>query len=698
MKIKTIIWIILSINLLSTLETEAQTYLDPKAPINDRVEDLLQRMTLEEKIGQMTQGERGSVQNSNLEDIKTYYLGSVLSGGGSVPYPNTVEGWQNMYNAMQEMARSTRLGIPILYGVDAVHGHNNLVNAVIFPHNIGLGCTRDPELVTEITRITAMEVRASGPEWTFSPCITVPQNEFWGRTYEGFSESTTLVDSMAEAAVLGYQSDSLGTEYRILACAKHFLGDGGTENGIDQGNTILPEEELRQIHLPPYKAAIKAGVGSVMASFNSWNGEKCHGRKDLLTDLLKVELGFDGFVVSDWNGINQVDDDFKTAIEKSINAGVDMAMQPNNYTQFITLLTELVNEGKVSQDRIDDAVRRILKVKFQMGLFENSTAPVTLIDSVGCQAHREVGRRAVRESLVLLKNNGILPLKKNNSKVLVAGFKGNDVGAMCGGWTITWQGQFGKTTEGTTILAGLKNALGSTNVVYSNSANSLPDADYAVVVVGEQPYAESGGDLYRYGSNGFQLSADDKALVSAVKAKNIPMVVILFSGRPLDIRPELNASDAFIAAWLPGSEGGSGIADVLVGDYAPTGKLSHTWPESFDDVPINVSNLNNHKALFNYGYGLTYYPTGISKTQRSDNSIKAYPNPFQDELNFDVEPGIDTKIVIYDLSGRTVFYKNNMVEKHNQLYLNSLDDGVYTLVIYSKNKTYQQRIIKKQNF
>ena len=297
----------------------SQVYKNPKASVKDRVEDLLNQMTLPEKIGQMTQAERGNVVASNLLHIKTYYLGSVLSGGGSVPDPNTVDGWTSMYNDMQDMATSTRLGIPILYGADAVHGHNNLIGATIFPHNIGMGCTRDPKLVQACARITALEVRATGVNWTFSPCITVPQNESWGRTYEGFGESPTLVDSMAEAMVLGYQTETLGSENSILACAKHFVGDGGTTDGNDQGNTEIDEDELRLIHLPPYIAAVDAGVGSVMASFNSWNGVKCHGNKYLLTDVLKDELGFDGFVVGDWNGINQVDyTSFKNAIQIDI--------------------------------------------------------------------------------------------------------------------------------------------------------------------------------------------------------------------------------------------------------------------------------------------------------------------------------------------------------------------------------------------
>jgi len=679
--------------LLGVSQLHAQIYLDPDASIDDRVEDLLSQMTLAEKIGQMTQAERNSMVSSELEDIKTWYLGSVLSGGGSTPTPNTAEKWQEMYNNMQAKARETRLGIPILYGVDAVHGHNNLIGATIFPHNIGLGCTRDPELVKEIARITALEVRASGPDWTFSPCITVPQTEFWGRTYEGFSESTTLVDSMAKAAVLGYQSDSLGTQNSILACAKHFLGDGGTQNGTDQGNTVLTEEELRETHLPPYLSAINAGVGSVMASFNSWNGEKCHGRKDLLTDLLKTELGFQGFVVGDWNGINQVDGDFKAAIEKSINAGVDMGMQPYDYVSFIQKLTELVNEGKVSQERIDDAVRRILRIKFTLGLFENSTASATLLDTVGCATHREMSWRAVRESLVLLKNDGILPLPKNAGKILVAGSKGNDVGAMCGGWTITWQGQLGEITEGTTIYEGLKNALGSSKVTYTSNSGSIPDADYAVVVVGENPYAEGSGDLFNLGSNGFDLSTADKAMVTAVNAKGIPMVVILLSGRPLDIRPELETSNALIAAWLPGTEGGTGITDVLMGGYNPTGKLSHTWPMSFDDVPINYLSSNSGKvALFPYGYGLNFDNVSIETT--GENNLTIYPNPCHDYVIITTGFDTESQMRVYDALGRMVYHSGYYSGQLINIPVKEWKSGIYTVTLQKKNEVVSKRVIK----
>ncbi len=677
-----------------SLSSYSQVYLDPDAAIADRVDDLLSQMTLQEKIGQMAQAERGSVEASGLWDIQAYFLGSVLSGGGSVPSPNTVDAWVTMYNNMQSKALSTRLGIPIIYGIDAVHGHNNLKNAVIFPHNIGLGCTRNPDLVKTCARITALEVRATGLNWTFSPCVTVPQNEFWGRTYEGFGESPSLVDSMGKASILGYQTDFPGNENAILACAKHFVGDGGTLNGIDQGNTVISEEDLRAIHLPPYISAIEAGVGSVMISFSSWNGVKCHGNASLINGILKEELGFEGIVVSDWKGIDQLNGDFKMAIKSAINAGIDMAMQPDNYIPFIDLLTQLVNEGQVSINRIDDAVERILSAKIQMGLFENPYADLSLKDTVGCFSHRELGRQAVRESLVLLKNDGILPLSKTNTTVLVAGSKGNDVGAMCGGWTISWQGGLGEITEGTTVYEGFQQMIGSENVVYTNNAGQIPEADYAVVVVGENPYAEGAGDLFGNVA-GFGLSSEDKQMIQAVKNENIPMVIILLSGRPLDITDELGDANAFIAAWLPGTEGGSGIADIIFGDYLPAGKLSHTWPESYYDVPINIiGSYPGHNALFPYGFGLSF-TTGVNDDLQTDMDIKVFPNPTTDFIILQTGSFNKATIRLTDLMGKTFIEFDKTLDQSCKVPIRHLSSGIYLLTVFDDNKRITQRVVKQ---
>ncbi|MEL7123818.1 MAG: glycoside hydrolase family 3 protein, partial [Bacteroidota bacterium] len=537
MKTPQILFFLLCFNLCA-----AQTYLDPTASVDERVEDLIARMTLSEKVGQMTMAERGQL-GAQGEHIKLYFLGAVLSGGGSAPGNNSVQSWVDMYNDFQQQALNTRLGIPILYGTDAVHGNNNLDGAVIFPHNIGLGCTNNTELIEQCARITALEVAATGVDWTFSPCITVPRNERWGRTYEGFGEAPEAVSPMGVASIKGYQTDSLGSENSILACAKHFIADGGTTNGIDQGNTVISEQELRDIHLKPYIDAVNADVGSVMITYSSWNGLKTHGDKYLVTDVLKEELGFEGIVLSDWKAINQLGD-FKNAIAQSINAGLDMAMQPDDYISFINFLKQLVNEDRVSMDRIDDAVRRVLRIKFQMGLFENPYVSMAMADTVGSKTHRATGRQAVRESLVLLKNDGVLPLAKNNATIVLAGSKANDIGVQCGGWSISWQGSLGNITEGTTIKTALEKVVGRNRVRYTASSN-IPDGDLAVVVVGEEPYAEGAGDR-GFGDSRFYISEREKEIIDAVKAKGIPMVVILLSGRPIMLEDYLDKSNAFV--------------------------------------------------------------------------------------------------------------------------------------------------------
>lgn len=579
-------------------------YKDANASIEDRVEDLLSLMTLEEKIGQMTQAERMYIINS---DIAEYFIGSVLSGGGSTPYNNTPEGWADMYDSFQKDALSTRLGIPIIYGVDAIHGHNNLFGATIFPHNIGLGATRDPELVKLIAQITAIETAATGVDWTFGPCITVPQDERWGRTYEGFSEDPGLVAELGKAAIEGYQGDDLSDSDTILACAKHYVGDGGTSGGVDRGDTICSEEYLREAYIYPYISALEVPVGSVMASFNSWNGVKMHSNSYLINDVLKKELGFEGFVVSDWQGINVIDgsssnDMSELDIQEGINAGIDMVMVPDDYRGFINMLTELVNEGKVSQSRIDDAVRRILTIKFKLGLFENTYADRSNADSIGCEEHREIAREAVRESLVLLKNEGsLLPLSKDLDSIVIAGSKADDIGSQCGGWTIYWQGAVGEITEGTSILEAIKNTVSNdTKVTYSVDGSEVPsDADVAIVVVGETPYAEFTGD-----DKDLLLSKKDIATINNARSADIPVVVIIISGRPMIITSEIDKWDALVAAWLPGTEG-QGVADVIFGDYAPTGKLSYTWPRSIEQLPINDTD-GSKGSLFPFGFGLTY--------------------------------------------------------------------------------------------
>jgi beta-glucosidase len=573
-------------------------------------------MTLDEKIGQMTQAEQDALQN--IEDVEKYFLGSLLSGGSSDPKAgNSLEAWTDLYDGYQQHALKTRLAIPLLYGIDAVHGHNNVLGAVIFPHNIGLGCTRNPRLVENAARITAEEVRATGINWTFAPCVAVPRDERWGRTYEGFGETPELARTLGEAAVRGLQRDDLSDPLSILACAKHYVGDGGTSLGtasflnpnaksiLDQGDTRLTEAQLREIHMQGYVSTINAGVGSIMPSYNSWNGVKVSGSKRLLTEILKQELGFAGFLISDYNAIDQITKDYKSAIEISINAGMDMAMVPRKYREFFTLLRDLVNEGRVPMTRIDDAVTRILRVKLAMGLMDKGRPPFAdrkLRTTFGSVAHRQAARECVRQSLVLLKNDKkTLPLSKGVVRIHVAGKNADDLGNQCGGWTIDWQGKSGEVMPGgTTVLKAIQNSVSKTaKVTFSKDGSGATGANVGIVVIGETPYAEGRGDR-----DDLSLDAGDVEAVENMRAAGIPVVIVLISGRPLIINDVLNKCDTFVAAWLPGTEG-QGVADVLFGDYKPTGKLSCSWPRSMAQLPINVGD-ENYDPLFKYGFGLTY--------------------------------------------------------------------------------------------
>jgi beta-glucosidase len=571
-------------------------YQDPAAPIPARVADLLGRMTLDEKIGQMTQANKGSVNPSS--DIQTYFLGSVLSGGGEAPASNTPVAWADMIDGYQNHALSTPLQIPLLYGVDAVHGHNNVVGATIFPHNIGLGATRNPELVRQAAEVTAIEVAATGANWTFAPAVSVARNEWWGRTYESFSEETSLVSELGVAAMLGYQGTDLTADTSTLATIKHFGGDGGTANGVDQGNTILSEADLREIHLAPYIDAIAAGARTIMVSFSSWNGLKVHGDPYLLNDVLKVEMGFDGLLVSDWAGVNQIDGNYYVAVRTAINAGIDMVMVPYDYRGFINTLRAAVNAGDVSMARIDDAVSRILTVKFEAGLFEDPYAQRHLLPAVGSAAHRSVARQAVAESLVVLKDApGLLPLSKDLTHIHVSGKNADNLGNQCGGWTISWQGSSGTTTIGTTIRQAIEDTVSpGTTVSYSLNGSGAAGADVGIVVVGETPYAEGNG----YDTD-LRLSAEDIDAIDNVRLAGVPVIVILVSGRPMYVEARLPEWDAFIAAWLPGTEG-HGVADVLFGDVFPTGTLSHSWPRD-SAVPVNVGD-SNYNPLFPFGYSI----------------------------------------------------------------------------------------------
>jgi len=591
--------------------TDSSIYKNPGLPVMDRVLDLLSYMTLEEKIGQMTQVDRQFLESDN--DINAYYLGSLLSGGGSTPPKNYPRSWAEMYDGYQKIALSTRLSIPIMYGIDAVHGHNNVIGATIFPHHIGLGCTNNPQLIEDVYRATAEEIAATGIDWDFAPCLAVPRDERWGRTYEGFGETPDIVKSMAAAAVRGLQTDKLDGPTSILACAKHFIGDGGTKWGtglkekMDQGDTQISEQELREIHLPGYLPALEAGVGTIMPSYNQVNGEYCHVSKYLLTDLLKNELGFKGFLVSDWQGLEKMGDDYKSNIIASINAGMDMVMVPGaakfggqTYTNFIKLLIESVNEGSISEKRINDAVARILKVKFEMGLFERPYSDKALLKKVGSKEHRNIAREAVKQSLVVLKNDGVLPLSKDLGHIHVSGKNADDLGNQCGGWTITWQGDSGPITKGTTVYEAIQVAVSSfTNVTYSKNGSGAKGADVGIVIIGETPYAEMEGDR-----ESLALDKKDLAAIARIRKAGVPVVVIIVSGRPLIITDELDKWSGLIAAWLPGSEG-KGVTDVIFGDYNPTGRLSVTWPRTMEQIPINFGD-SDYDPLFEYGYGLSY--------------------------------------------------------------------------------------------
>jgi beta-glucosidase len=589
---------------VSSQAENTPVYLDPSQPLEARVSNLLSQMTLDEKIGQMVQADLACV--TNLADIQTYGFGSMLSGGDSKPQgPNNPETWLNTVNNLQSWALKTRLKIPLIYGIDAVHGHNDVIGATLFPHHIGMGATHNPALVEQADQVTALEVAGTGMRWAFAPCIAVVQDERWGRTYESYGQDPALVSELGVASIKGFQGDELSTNsWSVLACAKHYIGDGGTQNGKDQGNTVCDEATLDRLFLPPYKAAVQAGVGSIMVSYSSWNGLKMHANKHLLTDVLKGELGFKGFLVSDWAAIDQISPNYRRDVGISINAGLDMVMIPNgpdktnNYVEFIRDLKDLVADGEVSQARIDDAVSRILRIKFQMGLFENPWTDPALTAQIGSSEHRKVARECVRQSLVLLKNkHHALPLSKTLNHIFVVGKGADNLGIQCGGWTVSWQGA-GRLTRGTTILQAIRDSVSpNTQVTFSPDGSDIHDADAVIVVVGEKPYAEGLGDR-----TNLDLSMTDAALINKAKASGARVTTILLSGRPLILGKSLKASDAFVAAWLPGTEG-EGIADVLFGDFTPTGKLPREWPRN--DQQFAADKMHG-KPLFPLGYGLTY--------------------------------------------------------------------------------------------
>jgi beta-glucosidase len=595
-----------------------------------RAELLLAQMTLEEKVGQMTQAEQGAVA-ADPSLVTTWRLGSLLSGANSPPTPNTPEAWAAMVDGFQARALQTRLRIPLLYGVDAVHGHGNLVGATVFPHNIGLGATRDPDLVRAVAQVTATETRATGPQWIFAPCVCVARDLRWGRTYESFAEDPGLVIKMSTAidGLQGPRASQLARPDRVLATAKHYAGDGDTEYGsavgggftIDQGVTVASRREFARIDLAPYVAAVGTHrVGSVMPYYSSVdftddgvdNPMKMHAHRELITGVLKGRIGFDGFVISDFDGIRRMPSDYPTKVRSGVNAGIDMVMEPVGYQEFETTLLAEVAAGRVSTARVDDAVRRILVKKFQLGLFERPFTDRTNLSEVGSAPHRALARRAVAQSQVLLKNAGkVLPLK-GDERIYLAGSNADDIGNQAGGWTVAWQGVSGDIIPGNTIREGIRQVAPDAHVTYSEDA-SAPTAghDVGIVVVGETPYAEGWGDVGgpRGEDNGvprepktMRLNAADRAAVDRVCGRIDDCVVLVVAGRPLIVTDQLRRIDALVASWLPGSQG-EGVADVLFGKRPFIGRLPQTWPRSLAQEPINVGD-RDYRPLFPYGWGL----------------------------------------------------------------------------------------------
>src|SRR5580658_8293274 len=569
---------------------------------------LLKQLSLDQKIGQMTQPDQ--IYLTSLDDIEKYYLGSVLSGGGAGPKSgNDAKTWADMVDRFETQSLRTNPRIPLIYGVDAVHGHNNVTGATVFPHNIALGCARDAKLVEAMARVTAEEVRATGINWAFGPCVAVPRDIRWGRSYEGYSENPDIVTMLGEAAVRGLQTDNLANPLAVAACAKHYVADGATAFGtghdapLDQGDARIDEATLRRIHLPGYLTTIKAGVATIMPSYSSWNGVHCSASKFLLTNLLKNEIGFEGFVISDYGALQELPGSYKEQIATSINAGMDMVMVPQHYVEFMTLLKQNIQEGTVSLPRIDDAVMRILRVKFALGLMDprrNQLADRSLLSTFGSAAHRAVARELVRKSLVVLKNDSkVLPLAKNAAHIHVAGIAADDIGLQCGGWTITWQGGKGATTTGTTLLGSLRKVVSSpTRVTTSADGSGAAGATVAIAVIGEEPYAEMKGDR-----KDLHLSKEDVAIVQDLKKSGVPVVAIIYSGRPMILDGILDQADAVVAAWLPGTEG-DGLTDILFGSHKPTGKLSFTWPAG-DSTSFHLGDAG-YKTLFPRDYGLSY--------------------------------------------------------------------------------------------
>jgi len=635
MKSKTVLLTCLAASLSASLavtgcsssEAAAATWPAVKSPIKQdptiesKIDDWLTKMSIEQKVGQMIQAE---IKSISPDDAAKYHIGSILNGGGSWPTDKAdgpLGAWLNMANLFYGASMNTgddRLAIPIMWGTDAVHGHNNVVGATVFPHNIGLGAANNPALMRDIGTATAREVAVTGIDWTFAPTVAVARDARWGRTYESYSSDPKIVADLTKELILGIQGhpalDNFLSEQKIIATAKHFVGDGGTAAGDDQGDTILSEEDLFKIHGQGYVQALGVGTQTVMASFSSWNGQKLHGHKYLLTDVLKGRMGFDGLIVGDWNGHEQIEGCTKMSCPQAINAGIDLIMVPEDWKAFLENTVKQVKSGEIAMSRIDDAVRRILRVKYRAGMFVSGKPSEHRLAGraklLGHADHRNVARQAVRESLVLLKNDGVLPLNPA-SNILVTGSGADNPVMQSGGWTVTWQGRDLETRilnpldyyKGhTTISAGLSDAIKEARGSLITDADSAK-IDAAIVVFGEEPYAEFEGDL---ASLDFDLANNtDFKIIQDLKAKNIPVVSVFITGRPRGVDAAIEASDAFVAAWLPGSEG-AGVADVLLSNtlgkpaYNFKGSLPFNWPQNGASNPITTS------TKYKFGYGLTY--------------------------------------------------------------------------------------------
>jgi beta-glucosidase len=615
---------------------ESKSPIGLDAKIEARIDRLLKRMTVEEKVGQVVQPEWKSISPA---EVAQYHIGSIENGGGAVPGGNkhsSVQDWVNLiepyYDASVDPVKN-RVIIPVIWASDAVHGHNNVYGATLFPHNVGLGAAHDAELLRHIGEVTAAEVRSTGMDWSFSPTIAVARDDRWGRSYESYSEDPKIVAQYAAAMVTGLEgsgSTFLDKDH-VISTAKHFLGDGSTDGGRDQGDSLASEADLIRLHAAGYAQAIDAGTQSIMASYNSWHGVKMHANKALMTDVLKGQMGFDGFIMGDWNAHGQIPSCTNSDCAEAFNAGLDIFNAPQDWKALYASLVREVNDGRIPKARLDDAVRRILRVKMRMGVFDEpapNKRPNTF-KPIGTSGHRAVARQAVRESLVLLKNNGVLPIKPN-ATVLIAGDGADNVAMQAGGWTLSWQGADNGPNDfpgATSIYAGLKAQIDAAGgqALFSPDGTTAQKADVAIVVFGESPYAEFMGDQRDVALH--HDNVESLELIKKIKAQGIPVIAVLLSGRALYVNPQINASDAFVAAWLPGSEG-EGVADVLTGRNDFTAKLSFSWPKNPDQTPLNVEDAA-YDPQFAYGFGLSYaapaptpaLPEVASNTRYGDKSV-----------------------------------------------------------------------------